>query len=367
MTIRYELWYIFALFAVGLILLRLYQTRRANLGDPIVLSFALGLFLGSFGTLSKQPFLARAIDGALGPNSAWLIADVLFVCGLCAGTYWVDLMRLPDLRNQGRRLIRRWRVITLITIISWMTIATHLEATTWAILERGGVDTGGRSMLLAARLAYFVYSIWALTYLSYHFYRQRQHMHDRLNYIRLTIPWLGISLAITAPVLQAVAVLEVFVRPEWLSYLWPPLWMLISVIQIAVAILILTTFFPPAYKFVSWADKQLLVHRLQHIRQIVVQRRPELELEPTLDRGRLIVRDPDHRLTTLVNELETVKQLTGKATYEIKAPAGAVMPDAARYALRQEQRQFLQDIKKSSNRPHVIGETYALARWYSRL
>ncbi len=84
-----------------------------------------------------------------------------------------------------------------------------------------------------------------------------------------------------------------------------------------------------------------------------------------IDYGGLVERDPDRRLALLVSELETMKLTTGQTTYEIEAPAGGVMPDAARYALRQEQSQFLQDLKESSARPHVTGETYALARWYA--
>lgn len=367
---RTQFWYIFGLFALALILLRLRPTRRVSLRDPVVLSFTLGLFFGSFGTLSKQPILANLIDAALGSNVAWLVADGLFLVGLAAGTYWVDLMRFPDLRERGWELIRRWRVVALVAAVSCMVTAASLEMAAWAGLERGGIDVGGRLLLLAARVVYFTYSIWGLAYLSYHFYRQRQHMRDRFNYIRLTIPWAGISLAIAAPALQAVATLEVFARPELLSAVWPPLWVLISAIQAVVGVLIVVTFFPPAYKFVSWLDKQILVHRLRRTRSAVARSRPDLALEePMLERGRLIVRDPDHWLAILVNELEVAKLVMSQTTYEIEAPAGGVMPDVARYALRQGQDQFLQGLisKKPLATPRVTGQTYALARWYAAM
>jgi hypothetical protein len=72
---------------VVLLLLRFRPTRRANLRDPIAISFTLGLFLAAFGTLSKQPGIAALIDKALAPNAAWLVADSLFLVELCSGTY----------------------------------------------------------------------------------------------------------------------------------------------------------------------------------------------------------------------------------------------------------------------------------------
>ncbi len=366
---RPEIWYLFGLAAITLILLRLRPTQRTNFRDPVVISFTLGLFLAAFGTLSKQPVLAQAIDSVWGINSAWLVADGLFLIGLCAGTYWVDLMRMPDLRNQGWRLIRRWRVAALILVISWMVISVQMEIVVWSMLERGGIDVGGRFALLTGRLAYLGYTLWGLGYLSLHFYRQRRHMQDRFNYIRLTIPWSAITLAIAAPLLQLAGMLVVFTNPNALHEVWPSLWVLVSLIQAIVAILIVATFFPPAYHAISWLDKQILIRQLLRTRQIVAQSRPDLEMGPTLLNGRsgLIVSNPDQWLTTLVNELELAKCLMGKTTYEIKAPAGALMPDVTRYALHEEQGQFLRGLtaKEPLATPNVTGDTYALARWYA--
>lgn len=369
-----EFWYLLGLAAVALILLRLRPTLKANLRDPVVLSFTLGLFLGAFGNLSKQAIAADFIDAALGPNAAWLIADSLFLLGLCAGTYWVDLMSQPALRRQGRRLLIRRRTATVFLVTGWMIIAAVLTTDTWGTLERGGIDVGGRPLLLTARLAYAGYMLWSLSYLSYHFYRQRRHMRDRFNYIRLTIPWAAITLAIAAPILQIIGALLIFVAPNRLSGFWPAWWILLSFIQAAVAILIVATFFTPAYHFVSWLDKQILVRQLLRTRQAVARSRPDLALgsEPLKQIKQVkqigfIVPDPDRWLATLVNELEMVKWLMGEMTYEIEAPAGGVMPDAARYALHDEQAQFLRGVttKERLAAPRVTGDTYALARWYA--
>lgn len=369
---RAEVWYLFGLAAITLILLRLWSTNRsrANFRDPVVISFTLGLFLGASGTLSRQPPIARLFDAVLFPNAAWLVADGLFLIALCAGSYWVDLMIDPALRERGWKLFQRWRVVSLIAVIAWMVTAAQLEASTWASLERGGIDAGGRPVLLAARLAYFAYDLWGLLYLSLHFYQQRRHMRDRFNYIRLTIPWAGITLAITAPALQVAGSLEVFAWPELLPVVWPPLWALISTIQGVVAILIVVTFLPSGYRAVSWLDKQLLVHRLLHLRHTLARSRPDLLPRPaTLDRPGIIVRDPDQWLATLVNEVEIAKRLmsTGKTTYQVEAPAGGVMPDEARYALREEEAQFLRGLtsREPLSTPNVRGDTYALARWYA--
>ncbi len=132
------------------------------------------------------------------------------------------------------------------------------------------------------------------------------------------------------------------------------------------AILIITTFFPPAYRLISWLDKQVLIRRLLHTRHLVAQSRPDLVSRPTVP-STLIVSDPDQWLTTLVNELELAKHLMGKTSYEIEAPAGGVMPDVARYALHEEQSQLLRGLSTQEplSTPCVTGDTYALARWYA--
>jgi hypothetical protein len=156
---RADIWYVFGLAAVALILLRLRPTRRLDLRDPVATAFTLGLFLGALGTLSKQPAIARIIDSLLYPNAAWLMADGLFLLGLCAGTYWVDLMRMSALREQGWSLLRHWRVLALLAALMWMVTAARLEGATWAVLERGGIDVDGKPVLLSGRLAYFAYDM----------------------------------------------------------------------------------------------------------------------------------------------------------------------------------------------------------------
>lgn len=365
---RAEFWYIFGLAAVVLLLLRLRPTRRADLRDPIAISFTFGLFLGAFGTLSKQPAIAVLIDVVLGPNAAWLVADSLFLVALCFGTFWVDLMRMPSMRQHGWRLVYRWRVAALLVVIGWMTVTTLLATSTWQTLERGGIGVSGHLLLLSERLAYFAYSLWGLAYLSFHFYRQRQHMRDRFNYIRLTIAWSGITLAIAAPALQVAGTLRVFAQPELLPVIWPSLGLLLSLAQLGVAVSIVTTFFPPAYRSVVWIDKQLLVHRLSRARSAMARSRPDLlQGQAALGPAGLVVRDPDRWLATLVNEFEMAKWLMGKMTYEIEAPAGGVMPDVTRYALRDEQAQFLRGLTSTETLtiPKVTGDFYALARWYA--
>jgi hypothetical protein len=259
-------------------------------------------------------------------------------------------------------------VAALLIVIGWMVTTTLLAASVWQTLERGGIDVGGQFLLLSGRLVYFAYSLWGLVYLSFHFYRQRQHMRDRFNYIRLTIAWSGITLAIAAPALQVAGTLRVFARPELLPAIWPLLWLLLSLVQAGVAVSIITTFFPPAYRFVVWVDKQLLVYRLVRARSAMARTRPDLmQGQGALGPARLIVRDPDRWLATLVNEFEMAKWLLGKMTYEIEAPAGGVMPDATRYALRDEQAQFLRGLTSTETLtiPKVTGDFYALARWYA--
>lgn len=367
---RAEFWYIFGLAAVALIVMRLRGTRLADWRDPMAFFFTLCLFLPAFGTLSKQPFLANGLDRVLGVNSAWLVADILFITGVCAGAYWIDM--LGPLSQPKERwsvsLLARRRLVVLIAVAAWMVMAAKLEPQAWVLVERGGIDVAGNPILLLARLAYFGYSIWALVYLSRSFYNQRQQVRDRQLYIRLSLPWAAITLALAAPVLQVAGTWEVFIRPEFLPVIWPPLWRLITVVQIGVALLILAIFFEPAYRFIIWLDKQMLVWRLGRVLRQVERSRPDLFPKPLIPEGKtgLVVADPDSRLITLVNEFEFIKKLIGPATYSVEVPAGSVMPGVSKLALEDERTQLLRGLSKEAvTVPQIIGAPYELARWYA--
>ncbi len=361
------MWYLFGLAAIILIFLRVKSTRRETLRDPMALTFTLCLLLPAFGTLSKQPFIAEFVDSIFGANTAWLIADILFITGVCIGTYWIEMLSQPDLRKEGWRLLLRWRVAALVAVAAWMIIAAWLEAPTWATLERGGIDVDGSWILLSGRMAYFGYSLWSLTYLSYGFYLRRRDMQNRNIYIRMTLPWLAISLAIAAPALQIAGVWLVFIQPESLPSVWSTVWGMVTAIQVAAAILILSTFIKPAYQFVIWLDKQILVHRLLRIYMAIRRARPDiLPKTPALGRPGLIVRDPDLWLATLVGEIESAKTSIGTPADKVQVPAGGSMPEIARKILREERNQFLRGL---ANEPvttyQTEGDFYALARWYA--
>jgi hypothetical protein len=140
---RATFWYLFGLAAVLLLLLRLRPTRRADLRDPVVFSFTVGIFFSSFGTLSKQPFLAQFIDRLLGANSAWVVADSFFLIGICGLTYWIDFMRLPQLAEKGWAFLKSKRSAFLAATIGWMVLTAGWQASIWGTLERGGIDVGG--------------------------------------------------------------------------------------------------------------------------------------------------------------------------------------------------------------------------------
>lgn len=367
---RAEFWYVFGLAALTLIILRLRATRRADWQDPMAITFTLCLFLPAFGTLSKQPVIANVIDSIFGYNAAWLAADILFISGVCAGIIWIDMLARPELKTQDKSLFRQWRIVTLIIVAIWMVLASRLADSSWVGLERGSIDVDESLVLLTSRLAYFGYSIWGLIYLSISFYHQRQHMRDRKLYIRMTIPWAGITLAIASPVVQAIGTVYGFFQGEALPILWSSLWGIVTITQIGVATSILGTFLPPAYHLVVWVDKQLLIHRLLRVRRLIHQIRPDLvEDVSLLGPGSLIAQDPDLWLATLVNELEMAKQLMGPATYEVVAPAGSVMPEVSKYALKDEQIQFVQGLSSPEpvSGPKVTGDFYTLARWYAAL
>ena len=367
---RADFWYIFGLAALTLLALRVRSTRPAALRDPMALAFTLCLFLPAFGTLSKQPRLAYWLDAWFGPNAAWLVADSLFIAGVCAGTYWIDFLGDPAQKAAGRRLLTRWRLAALGGVIAWMVATAHWDALTWATVERGGLDVGGQVGLLSGRLAYFGYSLWGLVYLSRGFYRQRQRLRDRVIYIRMTLAWTAVTLAIAAPLIQIIGTGVGFIHPDLLPLIWPPLWKLLSLTQVGVAVFILATFLTPAYRLVIWLDKQFLIYRLLWLRRRIKRTRPDL-LEPTPPLGRpgLLTHQVDLWLATLVNEVEFVKTIISPTvTAAVIAPAGGAMPKTLKQTRQIEQVQFKRGLAHERVKTYqVTGNFYSLARWYVEL
>ena len=365
---RGTFWYLFGFAAVTLLLLRLRSTRRADLRDPVVFSFTVGIFLSSFGTLSKQPLLARFIDGVLGTNAAWVVADSFFLIGMCGLTYWIDFMRAPQLAERGWSYLHSKRSALLAATIAWMVLTTWWQGSIWGTLERGGIDVGGQFLLLSSRVGYFAYSLWAITYLSLRFYQLRREMVERVNYIRLSLAWAAVMLAALSPTLQFLATIEIFFYPQYLELIWPGLWVTISAIQVIVAALVLSIFIEPAYRFITWLDKQRLIRRLLRAQGIISETRPDLIGRLTQPKpNSIMVKDPDPLLAILVNEMEIARFLLGSKTESITVPAGGVMPSEVQQILRQQKQRFSQALsgQPDSLLSTVQGDTYTLARWYA--
>lgn len=363
---RAEYWYLFGLIALIVIAMRWQATRRANLRDPMALSFTLTVFLAAFGALSKVPPVAAAIDRLFGPNAAWLQADILFLAAMCAGTIWIDMMLQPALKERGWRLLVQRRVGLLALVAAWMITAARLEAPLWSNLERGTVNMEGSLALLSSRLAYFGYNIWVLSYLAWGLYRARRLARDRVLYVRLTLPYVGFAVAVTAPVVQVVGLAYAFIWPTYFEAVWPRLWVVFTAAQTTTYVMMLLALWKPGYEAVIWLDKQLLIQRLRRLCDLVGQTRPDL-VSQRASRS-LVARQPDAELAALVTEMEVVKHLLGSVEGIVEAPAGAVMPTESREALLQE-RAGLQQVlsSKPARFARVEGSTYALAWWYAAL
>ena len=369
MSGRAEFWYVFGLVALLMVLLRGKSVRRLDWRDPIAVSFTAGIFLSIFGVFAKQPFLAGLIDTFLGINAAWVLADSFFISGMCALTSWIDRLRQPDGEEQVHHKPAPWRWVALAGVIGLMAVVAILREPVWSQLERGGIDVGGDPLVLLSRLAYFTFDIWVLSYLSYRFYGLRKRMQERISYIRLTLAWLAVSLAAIAPILQAVATLAGYVQPSLIANLWALVWPVVSLLQVVVALLVLTLFFKPAYQAVTWLDKQRLIRRLSRIRAIITQLRPDILPESATTSVGLFVNRPDQYLAMLVNELEMASVLMGAQPNHLAAPAGGLMPDPTRAVLQSYQQQLQRALtdREPLNLPAAKGDIYALARWYAHL
>jgi hypothetical protein len=364
---RALIWYVFGLAAVATILLRWKPTLRGNWREPVAVSFSIGIFFSVFGVLSKQPVLAQGIDALTGPNTAWLLADSFFLIGLWGLTTWIDLMRAPG-RTQGHLPIYAGRTITLLIVIVWMGLVAWVEAPAWQGLERGGIDVGGKLLLLSGRMAYLTYDIWGLAYLGRRFFQLRQQLRERVSYLRLTLAWMAVSLAAIAPALQILAVIAVFFQPERLPVIWPPVWQVVSLLQMLVAALILTLFFEPAYRLLVWLDKRRLIRQLRRLQQTISAYRPELVDLPkqtTSTAGQET--EPDLVLASLVNELEVTFSLMGATADRLLIPAGKAMSRDLRGELERQKQRFRVAMtqRQSFDAPIATGDSYILARWYA--
>ena len=364
---RALIWYVFGLAAVATILLRWKPTLRGNWREPVAVSFSIGIFFSVFGVLSKQPVLAQGIDALTGPNTAWLLADSFFLIGLWGLTTWIDLMRAPG-RTQGHLPAYAGRTITLLIVIVWMGLVAWVEAPAWQGLERGGIDVGGKLLLLSGRMAYLTYDIWGLAYLGRRFFQLRQQLRERVSYLRLTLAWMAVSLAAIAPALQILAVIAVFFQPERLPVIWPPVWQVVSLLQMLVAALILTLFFEPAYRLLVWLDKRRLIRQLRRLQQTISAYRPELVDLPkqtTSTAGQET--EPDLVLASLVNELEVTFSLMGATADRLLIPAGKAMSRDLRGELERQKQRFRVAMtqRQSFDAPIATGDSYILARWYA--
>ena len=367
---RAEFWYIFGLAAMAIAFHRLLTVKQTNWRDPVTLSFSTGIFGCVLGVLTKQPILAQAVDTLLGANAAWVLADCFFLVGLWGLTCWIDFMQQPTLPQEQSPPWQQFRLVGLIGVNGLMMGAATTYPALWATLERGGIDLGGNLVFLLARASYFLYSVWGLSYLSYRFYQLRRPMRNRINYLRLSLAWAAVTLALIAPVVQSLATLEGFLQPAVVPIIWPSIWMMVSTVQSAVVLLVLALFFEPVYRFVSWLDKQRLIRRLLRTHRLVIKQRPDLPIDQLVVKtSHSSIKEPDRQLATLVNEFEIIHQLVGGSSTTLTVPAGSLMTDDLKRVLQTYRRQFQQTLSTGQplDLPTATGDTYTLARWYAHL
>lgn len=186
--------------------------------------FVGGIAVGVLGPVSKSTPVAPLLDGLLGPNANWLMADAFFAVSLTVATWWADVMADPDLRKTParkalRRLLLQKRSLALAAVVCLMVAGTHDPL--WPILEVGSTDLiGAGAVLLLARLAYHVLTIWALIYVARAINRYRAHLAARREYIRYSTPILGLLIATYAPMIQIVAELLSFFAGLTLFHTW---------------------------------------------------------------------------------------------------------------------------------------------------
>jgi hypothetical protein len=81
----------------------------------------------------------------------------------------------------------------------------------------------------------------------------------------------------------------------------------------------------------------------------------------------MLVKNPDHWLAILVNEVEFARFLLGQFQEQVTAPAGGVMTKEIRQKLNEQKSLFQRALigEGTPPMPSINGSTYTLARWYA--
>lgn len=297
-------WYVFPLAAWTLLAAKAkacWTNRRAAVDQ----AFGLAAALFAVSITLKSPLVGRYVDAALGPNTAWFLADVPFLISAYFALVWMPLMINPDRLHQTRYPLLRPRSSTfLVLVLVTLTAGTVADLSTWQGMAWASLDVQGDLPMLAARLAYSAYIFYFFVYWSIELRRYRVRSQGPIR-ARLTLAMWGVRLGALVPALQAAGLT--------MYWFWPggdwdhTLGLSMNGVQAVAGPLVFLACLPFVGR--AWLglahnlEKQRLYRRLWPLLRLMQRHCPDVVLVPAGRWSRVDPRDIDFRLGRAVVEI----------------------------------------------------------------
>jgi hypothetical protein len=297
-------WYVFPLAAWTLLAAKAkacWTNRRATVDQ----AFGLAAALFAVSLTLKSPPVGQYVNAALGPNTAWFLADALFLISAYFALVWMPLMINPDRLHQTRYPLLRPRSLAfLVLVLVTLTAGTVTSLDTWQGMAWASLDVQGTLPLLAARLAYSAYIFYFFVYWSIELRRYLVRSQGPIR-ARLTLAMWGVRLGALVPALQAAGLAMYWFWPDgdWDHVLG----LGINAAQAVAGPLVCLACLPAVGR--AWLglthnlETQRLYRRLWPLLQLVQRHCPDVILVPAGRWSRLDPRDIDFRLGRAVVEI----------------------------------------------------------------
>lgn len=297
-------WYIFPLAAWSLLAVKA-RTCWANRRVAVDQAFGLAAALFAVSITLKSPVAGQYVDAAFGPNTAWFLADALFLLSAYFALVWMPLMINPDrLQQTGYPLLRPRSLAFLCLALVTLVLGTLTSLETWQGMALAGLDVQGNLPLLAARLAYSSYIFYFFAYWSTELSRYLARSQGPVRF-RLTLAMWGVRIGALVPALQVAGLVAYWFRPgiDLDRILGPGM----NVAQAAAGPLIFLACLPvvgqAGLSLRANLEKQRLYRRLWPLFRLAQHHCPDVVLVPAGRWSWLDPRDIDFRLGRAVVEI----------------------------------------------------------------
>lgn len=210
-------------------------------------TLTLAIACAALATLARVPPVSALLNTVLYPDSAWLIADTLWLLAGFLGLLWVDPVMQPAQAEmpEWNPLHALWQARTsLIGLVAaglWAAAWQHPQA--WYAMEHDTPASAGFGLLPLAYLFYQGYLFLLMVYFVHCVWRVRAMAEDRAGYLRLSTGLLAGGIYLAAPAVQVVTLIAAWRMPA--AAVWLPLFPAAQIAQLAAGLLVLPVIAPP--------------------------------------------------------------------------------------------------------------------------